>query len=478
MDNPINPNPAYAADSVTSTERDILGILMLRPVHIVEVRAMLQPEDFADPFHGRLFKLLCQLTDEGRTASANAVLQAWGNDELAPGVTLQRYLAHAMTAFGPMPLKDSIETVRDASMRRRIESIGSRMAAFTKTGASSIEQIATEAVMEIDTVMSMLRTSKPAVHTVDDVVEAAIQHIQNGEDVNPTTGLKDLDWMLGGWPRAQLSIIAGRPGMAKSAVATTMFRLGVANGQNHRFFSLEMTKEQMGARLLTDAAYIRQDPIYYDNLMNHRDNSDKTMERLLRTQAAMKGLGGMIEVQRGVTLADIIARSRKAANDLARKNKTLDVLWFDHIGLIRPSGRYAGNRVREVAEISDGLATLAKDLDCAVVGMCQLNRGVEGRDSKRPTLSDLRDSGAIEEDASSVMFVYRPAYYLERAKYDNPEDEQKRLNALAEERHTLELLVSKNRNGRVGTVNAWIDIGANAIRNKDYGNSAETYVSH
>jgi replicative DNA helicase len=175
-----------------------------------------------------------------------------------------------------------------------------------------------------------------------------------------------------------------------------------------------------------------------------------------------------IEVQRGLTVAEISARARRHANALAAKGQKLETIFVDHIGLVRASGQYLGNRPREIAEITDGLATLAKDLDCAVIGLCQLNRGVEGRENRRPGLSDLKDSGAIEEDASAVIFLYRPAYYLANTREDNHEREQQRIQALAAVENVLELVVAKNRNGRTGVVEAFGNIGANAIRDRGY----------
>ena len=136
--------------------------------------------------------------------------------------------------------------------------------------------------------------------------------------------------------------------------------------------------------------------------------------------------------------------------------------------LVRSSDRYAGNRVREVGEISEGLMALAQELDVAVVALCQLNRGVEGRDNKRPTLADLRDSGEVEQNASLVIFLYRPAYYLEQKREDDPEIEREREALLEKHRHRLEFIVSKNRNGRPGVVDAFVNIGANAVRNASF----------
>jgi replicative DNA helicase len=124
--------------------------------------------------------------------------------------------------------------------------------------------------------------------------------------------------------------------------------------------------------------------------------------------------------------------------------------------------------VREIAETTDGVATLAKNLDVPVIGLCQLNRAVEGRENKRPTLSDLRDSGAIEEDASVIIFLYRAAYYLDKEREDDMEAERKRIALLEGSKNKIELQVAKNRNGRVGIVDAFIDIGANALRNGSF----------
>jgi replicative DNA helicase len=121
-----------------------------------------------------------------------------------------------------------------------------------------------------------------------------------------------------------------------------------------------------------------------------------------------------------------------------------------------------------LAEISDGLATLAKDLDIAVVALCQLNRGVEGRDNKRPGMADLRESGAIEEDASVIIFLYRAAYYLAKHRCDEPDAERARIDMLEKELHRIVLAVDNNRNGRVGIVDAFVDVGANALRNGSF----------
>jgi replicative DNA helicase len=150
---------------------------------------------------------------------------------------------------------------------------------------------------------------------------------------------------------------------------------------------------------------------------------------------------------------------------MERAGQSLDLVVVDHLGLIRPSGRYAGNKVQEVGEVSDALATLAKDQNVAVLALHQLNRGTEGRENKRPTLADLRNSGDLEQDADLVCFAYRQSYYLERMKCDpGSQAELQRQTELEACRNTLDILIAKNRNGPTDTVTLFCDMASNVIR--------------
>jgi replicative DNA helicase len=239
-----------------------------------------------------------------------------------------------------------------------------------------------------------------------------------------------------------------------------------------------MTDEQLGARLLTDMAYDHKQPIEYEDILFRR--AEKLRPHARRLQAARERIKALTEPadlqtplikiveQRGLTVGEIVAQSRKHAALLHRQGKRLSSVFVDHIGLIVPSRRNGDRRDREVAESTNGLATLAKDIDAAVIGMCQLNRKVEGRDNKRPDLADLRDSGAIEEDASVVVFLYRESYYLAKQRFDDADAENARQRQLEATKYKLELIVAKNRNGRVDVTDAYCDIGANAIRNASF----------
>ena len=466
----VMPRIAKSED-VATVEQAVLAACLISREQASAIVGKVSPTDFEHPVLRDILQTIGVLIEEGRTPSVESLVAALGNGEIEPQLTMREYLNQLIkdTVYGQFaPWQDAVETLLDYSRRRMLASVGTRLMHGSTAGRTSVTDMAADAVHALDDVLSSFRVTKRQSYDVEDAANAALVHLQSSARIYPTTGLVDLDKKLGGWALGQLHIIAGRPGMAKSACATSCVTRAAQAGHGVAFFSLEMQKEQLGARLMTDLAYTAESPIYYSDILNRRLDDEHKLRRLEAAAARLAGLPAMIEEQRGLTLSEIAARSRKLAAAFERKGKRLEVVFVDHIGLVRASNRYAGNRVREVAEISDGLATLAKELDVAVVGLCQLNRGVEGRENKRPDLHDLRDSGAIEEDASTVVFLYRPAYYLEKQRFDDLAAEAARQKALDECRHKIEFGCSKNRNGEVGIVNAYVDIGANAIRNGSF----------
>lgn len=450
-------------------EQSVIGRLLVRPDLIQETASKLQAADFVVPVHAALFEAAVSLSAEGKSPSIELLSAMFGADEIAPGLTMRGYLknlAREAVVGAFLPMQDAVEALREHSHRRRLTSIGALIGSWAVAGRP-VAEITTDAVAELDDVFAAAKDGKRMVYDAAGAADAAIAHLDSSDDVYPTMGLADLDRITGGWPRGQLSVLAGRPGMGKSAAAASALRKAAARNHAAMFFSLEMTKQQMGARLLADMAFTAANPILYEDILNRRVG-DRDRQRLAEARGMLRNLPIVIQEERGISLAEISARARKHAAALDRDGQRLGVIFVDHIGLVRASNRYAGNRVREVAEISDGLATLAKELDTSVVALCQLNRGVEGRDNKRPSLADLRDSGAIEEDASTVTFVYRPAYYLESRREDDQTKDYERQQQLEAVRHVLEFVVAKNRNGRVGIVQAFCDIGANAIRDAAY----------
>jgi replicative DNA helicase len=462
-------DPSY----VVPAEQALIGHCMIKPHEIGEIAAALDINAVSEPFHKRALEILFELHASGRTPSLESLIAVTGNDELAPMVTVRDYMRRIMSEAiigGSAPWRDAVEVIHDGNSREELLAIGSLLSAASSTAKVAIPDIVSNAVARLDDVAARA-TGKCNTYDAQEAADMALAHLDSEGGRWPTTGLDDLDRMLGGWPIGQLSILAARPSMGKSAAATSAVLSAVRKGHATMFFSLEMVGIQIGARILTDLAYTTPNPVQYEDIIKSGERGRATIgdmgrRRINAARELLAKLPIKIDEQRGLSMADIVARSRKHANELARYGEKLELIVVDHIGLVKPSSRYAGNRVREVAEISDGLATLAKDLDCAVVGLCQLNRAVEGRENRRPTLSDLRDSGAIEEDAATVTFLYRHAYYLERLREDDTEKEKVRQELLTACQHDIEYSVAKNRNGRCGLVDAWVDIGANAIRDK------------
>lgn len=481
----MNPNPkpsdfgrptkaAALPDGDVTAEQMVLAHCLVRPEVVPDVVGRLRDDEMSSLLHRHVLATMRALAQDGRSASVEAISAAMGNPEVEGGTTLRRYLQGLVVGTGPLaggmltPLDDAIETVRDASARIDLHIVGSMLQRAPTSGGISVADIATDAVAKLDDVLSSMRVAKRMRYDAAEAGKAALDHMDGSGPSYCKTGFVDLDNMLGGWPRGQLTLIAGRPGAGKSAIASSCFLRAGKAGYASLMFSLEMTREQLGARMCCDLAFTAQSPIHYESILK-RQIDERGRDRLRSAASDLANYSLEIEEQRGLTISEIVARMRKHAASLERHGEHLEIVFIDHIGLVRASQRYAGNRANEMGEITDALATVAKELDLAVVGLSQLNRAVEGRDNKRPVLSDLRESGNLEQDASAVLFAYRPAYYLENQRYDDPDMESMRLEALERDRHKLEVGVAKNRNGRVGVVDLWCDIGANAIRNAAYG---------
>lgn len=296
-------------------------------------------------------------------------------------------------------------------------------------------------------------------------INEAYQRGQAPKDFAPC-GLSDLSRMIGGWRRKRLYIIAGRPGMGKSTLAlSSLLRTAIA-GHGVMLFSLEMSRRELTEMALCDLAWSSSRRIEYRDIGIHAvadDGFADKFEAICEVRPMFNSLPLAISDRGGLTVAAIRSEAMEYAGRLAGDGKRLDVICIDHLGLIRSSTTYRGNKVAETEEVSADLKVLAKDMDCAVVALCQLSRQVEGREDKRPTMGDLRWSGAIEQDADVIMFPYRPEYYLKR-KLDDAEDENERLEKLERHRNQLELLIEKHRGGPTGVVELFCDVGCAVVR--------------
>jgi replicative DNA helicase len=274
-----------------------------------------------------------------------------------------------------------------------------------------------------------------------------------------STGFTDIDSLLGGLQPSDLLIIAGRPGMGKTSLATNMAfhatKLWVDDmaageelprGAPVLFFSLEMAAQQLSARILSE-----QTEIEMWKIRNGRF-SESEWEKFVLTTQDLSALPLYIDDTGGISIAQIAARARRM-----KREKKIGAVIIDHLQLVSPARR-SENRVQELTEITKGLKVLAKELDVPVVALSQLSRGVDARDDKRPVLSDLRESGSIEQDADVVMFVYREEYYLKSREPDpSTPDHAKWMERMERAHRRAEVLVEKHRHGATNRIELFFD---------------------
>ena len=280
---------------------------------------------------------------------------------------------------------------------------------------------------------------------------------REGGLVGPSTGFTDLDKKLGGLHKSDLLILAGRPSMGKTALATNIaFNIakkykkgtlpdgseGAVDGGVVGFYSLEMSAEQLAARVLSEVAEVPSDQI------RRGDMTEKEFRRFVEAAKSLEACPLFIDDTPALPISQLAARARRL-----KRTNGLDVLIVDYLQLVRPASS-KDSRVNEVSEITQGLKAIAKELDIPVIALSQLSRQVENREDKRPQLSDLRESGSIEQDADIVMFVYRGEYYKEREKPNDHEIEKMAAwQAEMEELHgKAEIIIGKQRHGPIGTI--------------------------
>lgn len=446
-------------------EQGIIGTLLIDPRHI-HAAQMLTSGDFYWTEHAQIFSLITAAAAEGRALSPATLAPQIGDlrfGDMNAGTYLIKLVG---SCADPVMLPEYIAAVRELAARRAMIALADSIKNFAEAPKGALAPFVGDTIATLDAISAALRSKRQSMHHAGDLALQTVENLKSGKKPESiSTGLRDLDRITGGWHRRELAVIAGRPSMGKSAFALSTLRLAAMHGATSLFFSLEMQDEAVSMRLLSDGVFNRQTPIPYSR-MDQRKVDEHELNRLHSVSEDLLNLPMHIDTQRGLSVAEIGARARRKRDELERNGQRLDLICVDHLGKVQSSDRYAGNKVHETGEKTNALANLAGELDVAVIALTQLNRGVEGRDDKRPGMSDLRDSGNIEEDADTVSFLYRPAYYLERTKIDDPEKDEKRLNMLEIKRNTLELIVSKNRRGPICTQEFFIDVASNVVRDR------------
>jgi replicative DNA helicase len=458
--------------SSVETEQALLGAVLIHPSVIALVEPIVVASDFSEPVHRDLFTKFLETLHEGYSITpriVSATLGSLGVQSIC-NIPVKAYVARLAAAAahaGEAP--ELARAIRDLAQRRALVSIAEQLKCVIENDAPVLHTAgaAIEALDEIIASRSAAHTQsvwigEAAIGSIDRMV-AAIQAPGNLPGI--TTGFRDLDERTGGFQRGEFVVLAGRPGMGKSALAITMARLMAQAGHNVLLNSLEMDSYSVADRAMTDIAWQELDPIEYSRLRSGKVTLSQ-QQRLTDAARAFTNLPIRVDPQSGLKLSHIAARARKHKQSLERQGKTLDALIVDHMHIVAPSNRYAGQAVREVTETSGALKALAKELNLPVIAPAQLNRSVEGRGNKRPTLSDLRESGAIEQDADLIAFVFREAYYLANISGNDAASDGKRARFM-EVVNVVEVNIAKQRNGPVGAVELFCHIGCNVFRDRE-----------
>jgi replicative DNA helicase len=437
-----------------------------------EIDGWLGEEHFTDPLHRRIFALCKDGITKGSGASPPTIIPALQGDatfEAAGGVS---YLIQITgVSHRPREIKSYAQAVADRFKRVGLWGVGDEIKYIAANEDEDLQEMLSRTETLVAEVVDDARPSD-RVRTLSETVvtaltEAAEASKQEDGIIGCPTGLTRLDDVLGGLKDSNLIVMAGRPGMGKSAAALSVALNAARAGKGIGFITLEMRGEELVYRALSAVASELDMDLPYSEVSRGRFTGGQ-MEVLRHAQAKLDDLPFLVEDTGRKTVASIRSIARSMDRTFKKQEKRLDCLFVDHLSIIKPEGAYRGNKVSETEQISNDLKALAKQLDVPVVALCQLSREVEKRDNKRPFLSDLRFSGAIEQDADVILFLYREAYYLEQSKPKTFEDNYEDWKTEFDEcKHRLDVICAKNRHGRTADIRLHCEIEKNLILDKD-----------
>ncbi|WP_188656410.1 replicative DNA helicase [Stakelama pacifica] len=450
------------------TEAALLGAMMMEP-QIIDIAAdRLRIEDFSEPLHGRIYDAIVREHSLGGRPTPITLRPIFLNDPA--DLDVPSYLAQLTgSGAGLVGYRHFIDQIENLSQRRALALALDDARAGAADFAIPLAELVDRADAAI--VASVERRESSKSTTLSGSIGMAAKRIAeikaNDGKVGFTTGIRQLDETLGGFEPGCLTIIGARPSMGKTAVACSA-ALGLArNGHGTLLVNLEMSAEQVGMRMASDlCCRAPQNWIPFERIVNGTTNAQED-DLLAKAGEHVKDWPLAIEDGAGMTLARLILKVRRHRRQMAAKGQQLRVVMIDYLQLLHSDDRRQ-SAYETVSEVSKGLKAMAKELGIAVVALAQLSRAVEQREDKRPMLSDLRDSGQIEQDADNVLFLYREEYYLERKKVSKAaQDDHER--QLAETRGWLSLIVPKRRQGRVGESTCLFLSNYQAVRSAEWG---------
>ena len=445
-------------------EQQVLGTLLTNNDVFDRIASVIGPTDFFDPVHARIFEVCAARIQKNALASPVTLKAFLEGEEGLRALGGPAYLVRlAGAAISGFAARDYAQLIRDLAVRRELIRLGREVS--EKAARVAVEETPAEQIVEAEAALYKIAEAGKAdggfqsfLRAVTDAVQAANAAYQrDGGLAGIATGLVDLDKKLGGLHKSDLLILAGRPSMGKTSLATNIaFNIakayrkgrlpdgteGAVNGGVVGFFSLEMSAEQLAARVLSEASEVPSEQI------RRGDMTEGEFRRFVEAAKDLEACPLFIDDTAALPIHQLAARARRL-----KRTHGLDVMVVDYLQLVRPASA-KDSRVNEVSEITQGLKAIAKELDIPVVALSQLSRQVENREDKRPQLSDLRESGSIEQDADVVMFVFREEYYKEREKPSEHELDKMALWQTEMERlhGKAEVIIGKQRHGPIGTV--------------------------
>ena len=433
-------------------EQSVIGSILLANEIFDEINTIISNKNFYDPMHQKIFLAIESLIYKGMLANPITLKNYFENEK--DDINVPEYLVK-ITKFSTST-RQAIEyskIIYDAYVRRELIKISENTIDIAKlndlnnTGQSIIEN-SEKLLFDLAEKGSFNSSLVKFDEAMKLTIEMASNAYKNEEGiVGVPTGLRDIDEKLGGLHQSDLIIIAGRPSMGKTALATNIaFNAASKLQQNGKkssvaFFSLEMSSEQLSTRILAEQSRIKSNDIRRGRI------SEEQFDKFIETSKNISELPLFIDETPAISIAALSNRARRI-----KRIYGLDLVVIDYIQLMRAVNTKDG-RVQEISEITQGLKALAKELSVPVLALSQLSRAVEQRDDKKPLLSDLRESGSIEQDADVVMFVYREAYYLERKEPRPATVEHAEWQAKMNDVSNLaEVIISKQRHGPTGSV--------------------------
>lgn len=407
-------------------EQAVLGSMLIDPRCIPTVIEALKPDDFYMETDRLIYDTIHQMFLGGRPIDPITVLDEMKAQGYKEAARRELFLQIIETTPTSNNVSEYAAIVRSKSMLRELQKVSSEIIALTRSEEESADTVADLAEQKIYAVRQGREVQ--GFSSINEAIQEVYAHLDEmaanpGKLPGLPTGFSQLDQYIGGLSKSDLILLAARPGMGKTAIALNMaVNAAKRSGKTVVIFQLEMSREQLATRMLSSEALIDSKKLRMGTL------DDTDWERMAGATESLQSMSILIDENSGITVPEMMAKCRRVGSKLG-------LIVIDYLQLMH-TPKQMDNRVQEVAEISRSLKIMAKELNVPVLCCSQLSRGPESRQNKRPMLSDLRESGSIEQDADIVLFIYRDDYY----------------NDQSENRNCAELIVAKNRHGETGTV--------------------------